>query len=133
MRSAAIALLVLCEAASIPGPAFAQAGHAAEQPIATLPPGTNPQVEQLLQNGHKALAASQIDQADGFYRAAVATAEKIKDPQQQAELPRALDWQAAFFRQTKRYPEAWQAAARSLKLFNERFGPADPRADHMRV
>jgi tetratricopeptide (TPR) repeat protein len=105
----------------------------AQTPSPTLPPGTNAQVESLLQGAFKLEWANKTAEADADYRKAIDIAEKIKDPAERGELPRALDWQAAFFRHLKKYPEATTAADRALSLYEERFGKDDPRNDHMRV
>ena len=133
MRSAIIKILVVCMAVAIAPPAFSQAGQSAKPGVPALPPGTNVDVEALLRSAFQMWAGGRAQEAEGLYQSAVETAEKIQDPQQKAELPRALDWQSAFFRDTKRYPEAWAAAERSLGLFKERIGTTDPRTDHMRV
>ncbi|MCX7360618.1 MAG: tetratricopeptide repeat protein [Alphaproteobacteria bacterium] len=95
---------------------------------AALPAGTNPQVEAMLQQSYQ-LERTKPAEAEAGYKAAVAVAEKITDPRERAELPRALIWQTFFYRNQKRYPEAWAVAERSLREHKERLGLSDPRTD----
>lgn len=109
-------------------PAAAQ-GQPAAQP---LPPGTNPQVEALLQGAFKLEWGNKPEEADARYRDAVALAEKISDPKEKGELPRALTWQTQYFLHMKKYGEAWTTGERALKLHEERLGPDVPRTISVR-
>lgn len=135
MRSAIIAILgaTLWMAASAASPFGTVVAQTTAAPAPQLAPSTNPQVEALLQGAAKLRWSNRVAEADREFQAAVTLAEKITDPVQRGELPRALDWQQSFFRDQKRYAEALAAGERSLRLYEERFGKNDLRVGELQL
>jgi tetratricopeptide (TPR) repeat protein len=119
------AFLLMMFASAMPAVVHAQTGTPSASPA--LPPGTNAQVDALLQQSSRLESTGKPAEADAGYRAAIAAAEKLTDPREKAELARALIWQAHFLSKQKRYDEAWAVGERALHRYEQVVGPQDPR------